>query len=145
MTTRTAHPGRRKRARIVLVVEDDVDCRENICSTLKDAGYAALEAVDGAQALRLLLAEGEPEPMVIVLDLGLPIMSGPELLKVLKSYYRLSRIPVILTSAGPRYVADVAANAAWLPKPFAEENLLALVNERCGALEPPTDPGGIAG
>jgi DNA-binding response OmpR family regulator len=128
----------------VLVVEDDVDCRENICSTLKDGGYAALEAVDGAHALRLLLADDTPEPMVIVLDLGLPIMSGPELLKVLNSYYRLSRIPVILTSAGPRYVADVAANAAWLPKPFAEDSLLALVNECCGATEPPMESGGLS-
>lgn len=145
MTTSAAQTGRRKRARIVLVVEDDVDCRENICSTLKEAGYAALEAADGAHALRLLLAEDKPEPMVIVLDLVLPIMSGPELLKVLKSYHRLSRIPVILISAGPQYVADVAANAGWLPKPFAEENLLALVNERCGTLEPSSDSGGISG
>lgn len=145
MTNNTAHTGRRRRARIVLVVEDDADCRENICNTLKDGGYAALEAVDGAHALQLLLADDTPEPMAIVLDLGLPIMSGPELLKVLKSYYRLSRIPVILTSAGPRYVGDVAANAAWLPKPFGEENLLALVNERCGALEPPSEPGGVTG
>src|SRR6185436_7995338 len=57
MTTSAAQTGRRKRARIVLVLEDDVDCRENICSTLKEAGYAALEAADGAHALRLLLAE----------------------------------------------------------------------------------------
>jgi hypothetical protein len=65
-------------------------------------------------------------------------------LKVLKSYYRLARIPVILTSAGPRYVADVAANSGWLPKPFDEQNLLALVNEHCGALEPPSDSGNIS-
>jgi DNA-binding response OmpR family regulator len=129
----------------VLVVEDDADCRENICNTLKDGGYAALEAVDGAHALRLLLADDKPEPMVIVLDLGLPIMSGPELLKVLKSYYRLSRIPVILTSAGPRYVGDVAANSAWLPKPFAEENLLALVNERVERSSRRSESGGISG
>lgn len=137
--------GRRRRARMVLVVEDDVDCRENICNTLKDAGYAPLEAVDGAHALSLLLAVGTPEPRVIILDLGLPIMSGPELLRVLKSYHRLSQIPVILTSAGPRYIADVAANAAWLPKPFDDERLLALVNERCGISEPPIESGGIAG
>jgi len=130
---------------MVLVVEDDVDCRENICNTLKEAGYAALEAVDGAHALSLLLAVGTPEPMVIVLDLGLPIMSGPELLRVLKSYHRLSRIPVILTSAGPRYVADVTANAGWLPKPFDVDTLVALVNEHSGMAKPPLDSEGMAG
>src|ERR1041385_478149 len=105
MSTANTHMGRRQRTSVVLVVEDDADCREMICGTLKEAGYAVFEAEDGAQALRLLLAEDTPQPAVIVLDLRLPVMSGPELLKVLKSYYRLAQIPVILTSAGPRHPA----------------------------------------
>jgi len=144
MSTADAQTGRRRRARMVLVVEDDVDCREIICNTLKEAGYAVFEADDGAQALRFLLADNTPEPMVIVLDLWLPTMSGPELLKVLKSYHRLSRIPVILTSAGPRYVAESTANTAWLPKPFEDERLIALVNEHCGANEPPAESGNVS-
>lgn len=121
--------GPRKRAPVVLVVEDDSDCREMICRTLKDGGYAVLEAGDGAQALRMLLAENMPLPVVILLDLWLPAMSGPQLLRVLRGYRRLSQIPVILTSAGPRYV-DGHDVAAWLPKPFEEKQLLALVDEK---------------
>jgi DNA-binding response OmpR family regulator len=126
---------------MVLVVEDDPDCREMICGTLKDAGYAVLEADDGAKALGILLTENAPRPTVIVLDLGLPTMSGPELLKVLRSYHRFSQIPVILTSAGPRYI-DGRNEAGWLPKPFDAEHLLALVNERC-RVPPSSDDSGL--
>jgi DNA-binding response OmpR family regulator len=125
---------------MVLVVEDDPDCREMICGTLKDAGYAVLEADDGTKALGILLTENAPKPAVIVLDLRLPTMSGPELLKVLRSYHRLSQIPVILTSAGPRYF-DGRNDAGWLPKPFDAERLVALVNERSRDTRSPGDSG----
>src|SRR5690349_22664451 len=104
MDRESQQTGQRRRAPVVLVVEDDAGCREMICDTLKGARYAVVEACDGAEALRFLLAEGAPQPTLIILDFWLPVMSGAELLKVLKSYIRLSQIPVILTSAGPRYI-----------------------------------------
>src|SRR6185503_5845930 len=90
--------GRRRRARIVLVVEDDSSCRDEICEALRRAGYAAFEASDGAHALEMLTSDRTPEPQLIVLDLELPVMTGEELMNVLKSYHRLSKIPVILMS-----------------------------------------------
>jgi CheY-like chemotaxis protein len=133
--------GTRRLAPLVLVVEDDAAYREMICSTLKEAGYAVLETSDGAQALRLLLSEERPQPAAIVLDLWLPVMSGPELLRVLKSYYRLSQIPVILISAGPRY-SEAGLDVGWLSKPFEAAHLLALVRERAGPFETSEDPTG---
>jgi CheY-like chemotaxis protein len=121
----------RSRGCVVLVVDDDHDCREMICGTLRDFGYSVLESDNGAEALLQLLDEHTPVPTVIVLDLMMPTMSGQELLRLLKSYHRFSRIPVILTSAGPRYVGDAAIDTAWLAKPFDAERLLAVVNERC--------------
>jgi CheY-like chemotaxis protein len=115
----------------VLVVEDDIACREAISATLREAGYVVLEAGDGAEALQLLLANEKPMPMVIVLDLRLPIMSGPELLKILKGYHRFSQIPVILTSAGPAYKLEASPEMGWLAKPFDAERLVTLVTERC--------------
>jgi CheY-like chemotaxis protein len=137
---------RRRRAPVVLVVEHDVSCRRAMCEALKLAGYGALEAGDGAEALRLLLADGVPEPLVIVLDLRLPIMSGPELLKLLKGYHRLARIPVVLTSTGPPpYSLDMGTQAGWLPQPFDAERLLTLVIERSRRPEPLTSTGKAAG
>ena len=117
---------------MVLVVEHDAGCRKIMCAALKSAGYVVFEAGDGAEAWRLLLADGVPEPLVIVLDLRVPNISGTELLNLLKGYHRLSRIPVILTSAGPRpYRSDLDTRAAWLDQPFDTERLVELVIERC--------------
>jgi CheY-like chemotaxis protein len=122
----------RKQESLVLVVEDDSDFREMVRLTLAGAGYRVAEAADGAEAMRYLVATDAPEPNVIVLDVQMPNMSGPELMKVMKSYRRLQRIPVILTSARRRG-ADVDTETTWLPKPFQAARLIELVREMCAA------------
>ena len=123
-------PGKRKRASLVLVVEDDADFREMVRLTLAGAGYMVTEAADGAEALRYLVEAGAPEPSVIVLDVQMPNMSGPELMKVMNSYYRLRQIPVILTSARAHSV-DIGTDTIWLPKPFEAARLIELVRQMC--------------
>lgn len=124
-------PSMQGRAPLVLVVEDDADCRDTIGDTLRDTGYDVLEATDGEHAMRLLLADDTPQVSIILLDLVLPGMSGQELYALLKSDSRLARIPVILTSAGKPNGADNAVETVWLAKPFDAARLLALVKERC--------------
>lgn len=136
-------PGRRDCSRVVLVVDDDRDCREMMCGTLRDFGYIVLESDNGADALLLLLTEHVPEPSVIVLDQMMPTMSGQELLRLLRSYRRLARIPVILVSAGPRYVGYGSKGAAWLAKPFDAERLVALVSERSAPGYSPDESGEV--
>jgi CheY-like chemotaxis protein len=132
--------GTHRRARVVLVVEDDDGCRDEVCGALQNAGYAVLEAADGEQALKVLLSDQMPEPAVIVLDMWLPRMTGQDLLRVIRNYHRLARIPLVLTSASEMF-ADyaMAKHAGWLPKPFDAEALLAQVNQRCGG-EPWSSP-----
>jgi len=132
--------GVRRRPRVVLVVEDDDGCRDEVCGALQNAGYAVLEAADGEQALRVLLSEQIPDPTVILLDMWLPRMTGQELMRVLRDDRRLSRIPVVLTSASEEFEDYAAAkNVGWLPKPFDGETLLTEVSKRCGA-ETPSSP-----
>jgi CheY-like chemotaxis protein len=126
---------KKRPASLVLVVEDDPDFREMVRVTLAGAGYAVAEAADGAEALHYLVAAGTPEPNVIVLDVQMPNMSGPELMKVMKSYHRLQRIPVIVTSALARS-AELGTDATWLPKPFEAARLIDLVREMCAATTP---------
>ena len=122
---------------MVLVVEDDDACRSEVCEVLKSAGYAALEARDGSRALELLISDRMPEPGLILLDLGMPVMTGEELMTHLKSDHRLAQIPVLFMSANmlrPEQWSD----AGWLPKPFTEEVLLTEVSKRCHHPEPQT-------
>jgi CheY-like chemotaxis protein len=121
--------GKRRRRPRVLVVDDEEAYRQMVSDILNGAGYVVVEAGDGADALEMLLDPEAPEPNVLVLDLQMPRMSGPELLKVMKSYHRLNRIPVIVSSAGPRYGMAADPESAWLPKPFLPDQLLELVRQ----------------
>lgn len=115
----------------VLVVDDDVAVRTRIRSVLVAAGHAVLEAGNGREALALLTSEEQPQPSAIVLDLAMPLMSGWELLAIIKSYHRLALIPVLVISGGHPH-ADALAHGAidgCLFKPFGGPELLARLDE----------------
>jgi DNA-binding response OmpR family regulator len=118
------HP---REAPLVLLVEDDQECREEMRDILADEGYAVLEASDGWTAQSFFLSHTLENLQLIVLDLQLPGMSGWEVLEILRAYIRFSRIPVLIASGVPRsgWPSDVAVE--WLQKPFGRRQLLAAV------------------
>jgi CheY-like chemotaxis protein len=62
----------------VLVVDDDYSIRETVRLLLDDAGYEVVEAEDGSVALQILRSSARP--MVVLLDLMMPHVSGYEVL-----------------------------------------------------------------
>ena len=64
----------------VLVVDDDDATRVVLRLVLEDAGYIVHEASDGLLAMNVLLTS--PYPLVVVLDLMMPRMSGTEILEL---------------------------------------------------------------
>ena len=58
----------------ILIVEDDKDLRENICSILQNEGFQTTEAQNGTQALDKLL----PSVSLVILDIMMPGISGIE-------------------------------------------------------------------
>jgi two-component system, cell cycle response regulator DivK len=67
---------------VVLVIEDDQDNRDLYAHYFTMKGYRVLTAVDGAGGLEIAR---EALPEVIVLDLGLPILDGWEVARVLRA------------------------------------------------------------
>ena len=59
---------------VVLVVEDDVEIRATLRMALEDDAYTVLEAPNGEDAIAQL--HSNREPMVVLLDLLLPLLSG---------------------------------------------------------------------
>ena len=57
----------------ILIVDDDADLRGLIAYALRQAGYLAIEAADGAAALAAYERE---EPALVILDVNLPRLSG---------------------------------------------------------------------
>ncbi len=116
--------------RRILVVEDDCTIRETIAELLQEEGYGVTCAGNGVEALAALAHEEAPG--LILLDLMMPVMNGWELRDALSHDPRLSRIPVVVVSAGT--AADAAASLgadAFLPKPFEITALLDAVGRHC--------------
>jgi two-component system alkaline phosphatase synthesis response regulator PhoP len=88
---------------MVLVIEDNFDIAEVFRMAFQKAGYQVEVARDGQRALDLL---AEIEPDVIVLDLRLPYVSGPEVLRYIHQETRLVNTYIIVTSADPRLAAS---------------------------------------
>jgi len=123
-------------ARHVLVVEDDGPIRALLSEVLGHAGYAVIQAGDGAEALQRLR---ERRPNLIVLDLMLPGMSGWQFLERSRDQLDEANIPVVILSAieGKGDYPDTLGVAAWLTKPLDVERFLHAVEQLAG----PSDVG----
>jgi two-component system OmpR family response regulator len=110
----------------ILIAEDDPVLNEGLTRSLRDSGYAVDSVTTGAEADCAIAAF---EFDLLILDLGLPKMSGLEVLKRLRA--RSSDVPVLILTAqdgvqnrvrGLDFGAD-----DYLAKPFALEELKARV------------------
>jgi two-component system response regulator MprA len=115
----------------ILVVEDDPDSLRLVSFFLKRAGYEVVEAGDGPTALTL--AERE-RPNLVILDWGLPMMTGLEVCKRLRAK---SPVPIVMLTAKDS-VADRVEGLEtgaddYVVKPFAPEELVARVAVRLRA------------
>ncbi len=114
----------------VLVVDDDCDTHDLLDVLLSHAGYSVVTASNGREALGLLTSI---RPRMILLDVEMPVMTGPEFREVQRRDPDLIRIPtVVMTGSRDEPVLDPAV-AEVLRKPFRANQLLALVRRLCGA------------
>jgi CheY-like chemotaxis protein len=80
----------------ILLVEDSIFLRLANERILSNAGYEVSTAADGEEALRIA---NEKLPDVILLDMLLPKLSGPEVLRALKANPATAAIPVIVLTS----------------------------------------------
>jgi CheY-like chemotaxis protein len=114
----------------VLVIDDDRDTRELISQILERAGYTAVTAADGREALARLRSF---RPAVIMLDVCMPVMDGAEFREVQRRDRDLLGIPtVVMTAAGKAVepMLDLAVEQT-LRKPIHIRDLLAIVERHC--------------
>ena len=110
----------------ILVVDDEPPIRRLLRTGLGTQGYAVVEAGDGAVALRVLEAGGVD---LIILDLGLPDLSGHALLATIRE--RWPDLPVLILSSrdderGKVEALDLGADD-YVTKPFGMNELLARI------------------
>ena len=107
----------------VLVVEDDPDLRRMFRMALGFAGYRVIEAADGLNALRLLDVE---QPTAVVLDLGLPLVSGQTVRAEIAAHAHTRDIPVVIVT-GQRGDHSKLDAACVLRKPLSPDRLVETV------------------
>ena len=114
---------------LVFVVDDDPGVLEVTCRFLREAGFECVEANTGAELMALL--DGGRIPDLLVLDVRLPDVPGPEL--ALRVHTRYPRIPVLFISAWPATAnhpreLDVL-RWEFVQKPFTGEGLTAAARD----------------
>jgi len=111
----------------VLVIEDEQLIREALCESLKEAGFSCESAADGEEGL--YFATEYPIDMAIV-DLGLPGMSGMELIKKIRDQGK--SYPILILTARDRWQDKVEGLQSgaddYVVKPFHTEEVLARIN-----------------
>lgn len=112
----------------ILVIDDEPAICDLICTNLELAGFNAKRSVNGAIALQMIQKH---QPDLIICDWMMPMMTGIEFLKKLRSDNAFSNIPVILLTAkdeeNDRLAGFDAGADDYLSKPFSPKELLARV------------------
>jgi DNA-binding response OmpR family regulator len=123
----------------ILIADDDADIRRLIVGLLERAGFRALQAANGRDALRLLYAH---RPAAVVLDVTMPALDGWQVLERIRE---VSDVPVLMLTAKGEELDRVRGLRAgaddYVPKPFGRLELLArieaLLRRSSGRVEMP--------
>ena len=112
----------------ILVVDDNSDLRAYVSEILKVNGYQVNTARNGAEGFRLAV---ETLPSLIVTDLMMPLVSGLEMIKMIRNEDKLKGTPIVLLTAKvdeeTRIEGTERGADAYLAKPFNDRELLAEV------------------
>jgi CheY-like chemotaxis protein len=124
MTTENEVQKDKEDSKRILVADDDPAILR-LVATILEKNYTVVTARDGREAYKLL--QRDPSFIAAILDVVMPHISGPELVRFMKTEKRLMRIPVMMMTAeqDPKLSSDSFAAGAvvFLPKPFTTAQL----------------------
>ena len=109
----------------ILIADDDPQLVRALRITLSARGYDVVTAADGTEALRLAV---DRHPDLIVIDLGMPGLTGIEVIEAVRGW---SQVPILVVSGRADSLDKVDALDAgaddYVTKPFAADELLARI------------------
>src|SRR3954469_9362738 len=109
----------------ILVVDDDADFRTGLRMALEMKGYQVEESANGEEALARL---AERPPLLVLLDLQMPVMNGREMLQRMRATPELKDLPVVIISGfGFEWEAELMGAQGYIGKPFEPQELEATI------------------
>ncbi|MFZ2406118.1 MAG: (5-formylfuran-3-yl)methyl phosphate synthase [Methylobacter sp.] len=113
----------------ILIADDSEINRLILANLLELNGYIVDAAADGQEALQLI---GENRYQMALIDLSMPVMSGLEMIKILRSQHNPLKVAAISTFSDSNQKTEALAAGFdyCLTRPVDEEQLVALINLR---------------
>lgn len=112
----------------ILIVDDNPDLRSYVSGILREQGYQTWMARNGAEGYQMAKSL---RPYLIVTDLMMPLVSGLDLIRMIREDEDLTGIPIVLLTAkvdeDTRIEGAEKGADAYLSKPFNDRELLAEV------------------
>jgi len=110
----------------ILVCDDDEGILDMLSFILEDSGYKVIPERNSMNLYSLIEKE---QPDLLLLDLWMPVLSGDQVLRVLKNNPETKSLPVIVVSASTegKKIADEAGANDFLAKPFDIDQLVGRV------------------
>lgn len=116
----------------VLIVEDSPEGRDIYATALEAAGFAVIQAADGAEGIRMAT---DAPPAAVVMNVSMPHVNGVDAVEILKSHPVTQDVPIIVVTGHGS--TPTVREGAWeagcddfLAKPLAPSDLVAAV-EKC--------------
>ncbi len=111
----------------ILIVDDDITIRETVRIILNRAGYDAVMASNGDEAIKLMSTDDNASKVdALLTDLEMPGMDGAKLIAHFKTAYPM--VPIIILSGATDFVlTEVLIQQGvtdWLRKPSTREKIL---------------------
>ena len=121
MSATTGTPSKRQ----ILVADDDPAILRLVSAILEKENYGVVAVRDGRDAYKIL--QNDANFTAAIFDVVMPHISGPELVRYMKTEKRLMKIPVMMMTAeqDPKLSSDSfsAGAVVFLPKPFTTAQL----------------------
>ncbi|MGH2508151.1 MAG: response regulator [Ktedonobacteraceae bacterium] len=118
--------------RYVAIIDDSVVVRKIVETSMSRIGVKCLGFRNGYEALRAFQTQLSQPPVLIFLDINLPLIDGFDLLRLFKSHAHFDQIVIVMLSARDsvldRVKCRLAGARAYLVKPFRTQDLLAVVS-----------------
>jgi len=117
-------------AKRIFVVEDDRDIAELLAFNLRQQGFIVSTFSDGSEAYQEILKD---LPDLVLLDLGLPGLTGMEICKYIRNDQRTQKVPIIILTAktadSDRREGLKTGADRFMTKPFSIRDVLKNVQE----------------
>lgn len=118
----------------ILVVDDDTALADALKLQLGMHGYEVRTAANGAEALEIVRTQ---MPMLVLLDLAMPVMNGRKMLQIFRTLPGAAPVPVIVLSAfGFEWEAELMGAQGYIRKPVGTDQLLQEMARVLGSEKP---------